>query len=227
MTLKKALEERKRDVPVKESENVKTDSHLSEPIKREEHVAVQFAVTYIGKLAVSHRRAPPTLIDTSVERFRHHNQQIFITSKVTSIKAEKNESSEDIHVDKERFSYPPVKALSFDTAGEKQDELHDGGLSSRPRSVSDGTPTCNDYMTGPTSPGGFNQSTKSQRRLSCLSESRNLLMHISTTSVSLSSSLSGKVLMERKVQEISFCQQVQYVIYKNFFKIFCLIYVLV
>ena len=41
MTLKKALEERKREVPVKESENVKTDSHLSEPIKREEHVAVQ------------------------------------------------------------------------------------------------------------------------------------------------------------------------------------------
>lgn len=210
MALKKALEDCKRQHPVKEFENLKSDCSPCEKVPRKDvskHAGVQYEVTYIGKLAVSHRRAPPTLIDTSVERFRHHNQQILLTSKLHTLRAEQKEESDD--TDRKRL-HPPVKAFSFD-GDRKQDQLSDDDLSNRPRSVSDAIPMSNDCLLNSSSfDSVFSRPTRSGRRLS-FPESRSLLMHISINSVLFSSSVSGKVLMERKVQEISFCQQVCYI----------------
>lgn len=212
MTLKRALEECKSQLPVKE--NVKTDAALRDRPAKEQR-QLQYNVTYVGKLAVSHRKAPSTLIDTSVERFRHHNQQMLLTSKLNSLKTEQNDSEAQNETQNEAPSeerHPtrsPVKAMSMDIEDKTPQTEHVGDVL-RPRSVSDGTPSSMDPTTREASVA-FKRLPKSNRKLSLCSESRSLLMDISVHSVSFSSSVSGKLLMERKVQEISFCQQVYYV----------------
>ena len=187
-------------------ENEKTDAASRERRLSRERRPVQYNVTYVGKLAVSHRRAPPTLIDTSVERFRHHNQQITLSS----FRTEPNESE----TPSEKESHPtqtPAKTMSIDIEDKRAKEDNTEDLL-RPRSVSDGTPAslmqANDCQAS-------NALTRPNRgrKLSLFAESRSLAMNISVHSVSFSSSASGRVLMERKVQEISFCQQVLSVCY--------------
>ena len=213
VTLKRALEECKSQLPVKE--NVKTDAALRErPAK--EPCQLQYNVTYVGKLAVSHRKAPSTLIDTSVERFRHHNQQMLLTSNLNSLKTEQNDSEAQNETQNETQNeapseerHPtrsPVKTMSVDIEDKPPQTEHVGDVL-RPRSVSDGPPSSMDPTTREASIA-FKRLPKSSRKLSLCSESRSLLMDISVHSVSFSSSVSGKLLMERKVQEISFCQQV-------------------
>ena len=190
------MEECKSQLPSKENEAPKETS-------LKERRPLQYSVTYIGKLAVSHRRAPPTLIDTSVERFRHHNQQIILTSQLDSMRTEQNES--ETPPEERRSTRPPAKTMSMDIEDKQaeHDSAEDDVL--RPRSVSDGIPAS--LMAANTS-NAFNRPDKSRRKMSLFEESRSLNMKISTHSVSFSSSVSGRILMERKVQEISFCQQV-------------------
>lgn len=217
VTLKRALEECKSHLPVKE--NVKTDAALRERPRKEQH-HLQYNVTYVGKLAVSHRKAPPTLIDTSVERFRHHNQQILLTSKLNSLRTEQNDSEAQNEAPSEERhpTRSPVKTMSMDIEDKKPqaDNLEDV---LRPRSVSDGTPSSMEPTAREASIAALKRPPKSSRKLSLCSESRSLLMNISVHSVSFSSSVSGRVLMERKVQEISFCQQVYHVFKSNVYLI--------
>ena len=214
VTLKRALEECKSHLPVKE--NVRTDAALKErPTKEQRYL--QYNVTYVGKLAVSHRKAPPTLIDTSVERFRHHNQQILLTSKLNSLRTEQNDSEVQNEAPSEERhpTRSPVKTLSMDIEDKKPQT---GNLEDvlRPRSVSDGTPSSLEPTSREAS-SAFKRPPRSSRKLSLCSESRSLLMNISVHSVSFSSSVSGKLLMDRKVQEISFCQQVYHVLNSNIY----------
>ena len=153
----------------------------------------------MGKLAVSHRKAPTTLIDTSVERFRHHNQQVLLTTKLDSLRADQNEEAQETKEQSEQLQ--STKSLSFDEKKEKNLSVEDLTMA-RPRSVSD------DGSSAPAN--SFKPPSKHSRKLSVFGESRNLVMHISVNSISFSSSLTGNILMERKVQEISFCQQVCY-----------------
>lgn len=201
VTLKRALEECKSKLPVKE--NVKTDTASREHPAKEQH-HVQYNVTYVGKLAVSHRKAPPTLIDTSVERFRHHNQQVLLTSKLNSLRTEQNES--ETPPEERHPTRSPVKTMSMDIE-DKTPEQESTEDVVRPRSVSDGTPSSAMDPTACQASNAFTRPTKSNRKLSVFSENRSLIMNISVHSISFSSSVSGRILMERKVQEISFCQQ--------------------
>ena len=45
-------------------------------------VMVNFALNYVGKVVVSHRQAPPTLIDDSVERFKNLNRRLELESEL-------------------------------------------------------------------------------------------------------------------------------------------------
>jgi hypothetical protein len=200
VTLKRALEECKSQLPVKE----KTDAACRERPAKEQR-PVQYNVTYVGKLAVSHRRAPSTLIDTSVERFRHHNQQVLLTTQLNSFRTEQNEGetpSEERHPTRS-----PVKTMSMDIEDKRPEQGNTEDVL-RPRSVSDGTPSSLMDPTACQASNAFTRPTKSNRKMSIFAESRSLNMNISVHSVGFISSVSGRVLMERKFQEISFCQQV-------------------
>lgn len=204
MTLKHALEERKRHLPLKDI--VKKDAALREcPHGKAELPHVQYNVTYVGKLAVSHRKAPQTLIDKSVEAFHHRSQQMQLTSKLNSLRIEQNESRTP--PEERRAGRSPVKTMSIEIEGVRpgQEDTKDA---LRPRSVSDGTPLSLIDPTACHESSAFSMPTKSNRKLSILSENRSLVMDISVHSVLFSSSVSGAVVLERKVPEISFCQQV-------------------
>ncbi|XP_028405659.1 TBC1 domain family member 1-like [Dendronephthya gigantea] len=203
VALKQALEECKRPLPLKDI--VKKDAALQDHLHgKEDQQHVQYSVTYVGRLGVSHRRAPETLIDNSVERFHHHNQQILLTSKLNSLRTEQNES--ETPTEERRAGRSPIKTMSIEIEGVRpgQEDTEDVV---RPRSVSDGTPS---FLMNPTArqeSNPFGKPIKSNRKFSILSESRILVMDISVYSITFSSSVTGKVVMQRKVQEISFCQQ--------------------
>ena len=183
---------------------------------------------------MSHRQAPPTLIDDSVERFSRLNKRLDLQMQ---LKAQKGEKAAEKHRTELTIQIAPsplpekkvlhksvAKASSLDngltglTVCEEardrsisNDNLPPGNLEylSRPRSASDGDKT-NKWLSSLKEEGNVASTPKTHRRTGSFGDEahRNVIFRITTQSVSLISETTKAVLMERKLREISFCQQV-------------------
>ena len=222
----------KENVP----EQPTNDSNKSSPTNSSESgnsQAVIFPLWYVGRVIVSHRQAPPTLIDDLVERFNKRKGMNELEKELNGQKTEQKESGFNTasHTENHTKQHQAVKkAKSFDgekiIGGTNDCEenpsqhgtlLRGDSIGARPRSASDGDKSNNIYSSSED-----NNSMRSQhhakthsRRSSFggVSEDRNILFKISIFSIACLSSGSKMQLMERRLREVSFCQQVTCTVY--------------
>lgn len=192
--------------------------------------AVIFPLWYVGKVIVSHRQAPPTLIDDLVERFNKRKGMNELEKELGVQKTEQKESASNTfsHTENHTKQHQAVKkAKSFDgekiIGGTKDCEenpsedrkngtlLRVDSIGARPRSASDGDKSNNIYSSKDNNSARNQHHGKTHSRNSSfggVSEDRNILFKISILSIACLSNGSKMQLMERRLREVSFCQQV-------------------
>ena len=193
-----------------------------------DNVAVTvFPLWYVGRVIVSHRQAPPTLIDELVERFQN---RLGMSDLEQQLKAKHEEQkvtplvvNDENHANEHQLA---KKTKSLDSAqilqGERnsteerteEDErrrptLLRSNSGGRPRSASDGDKKQDIYSSKMNNPALRNVRTHSRNySFGNVGENRNILFKISVQSVACLSVSSKAQLMERRLREVSFCQQV-------------------
>lgn len=220
----------KENVPEQPANN-SNKSGVNNPIESGDPPAVIFPLWYVGRVVVSHRQAPPTLIDDLVERFNKCKGMNELEKELNGQKNEQKESGSNTvsHIESRTNRHQVVKkAQSFD--GEKiiggttdcEENLSEVGkqgtllrvdsIGARPRSASDGDKSNNIYSSSKDNNSVRRQHhSKTHSRHSSfggVSEDRNILFKISIFSIACLSNGSKMQLMERRLREVSFCQQV-------------------
>lgn len=195
-------------------------------------LAVVFPLWYVGRVVVSHRQAPPTLIDDLVEKFNKRSDMNDLEKQLKAKQVEQKDSvteakienrSNEHHLAKKANSIDSAEILHGETnsSNEKTEEVgqsrpqllrvnsNSGG---RPRSASDGDKTKDIYSSSKTNDTSRNKPhVKTHSRNSSFStvgENRNILFKISAQSISCLNVSTKVQLMERRLREVSFCQQV-------------------
>ena len=218
----------KENVPEQPANN-SNKSGLNNPIESGDPPAVIFPLWYVGRVIVSHRQAPPTLIDDLVERFNKCKGMNELEKELNGQKKEQKESGSNTisHMEDHSNRHQVVKkAQSFDgnkiiggTNEENPSEVGKHGTllrvdstAGRPRSASDGDKSNKIYSSSKD-----NNSVRSQHHSKTHSrhssfggvkEDRNILFKISIFSITCLSTGSKMQLMEKRLREVSFCQQV-------------------
>ncbi|RMX40307.1 hypothetical protein pdam_00008698 [Pocillopora damicornis] len=194
--------------------------------------AVIFPLWYVGRVMVSHRQAPPNLVDDLVDRFDKTKGMTELEKQLSVQKSEEREGfsntvSVNASVENHSKEHPALsKAKSLDQErilGGKsscEDKAPEGSkhpplikmnsLNGRPRSASDGDKTKNSYPTrSQDSPQNQHHAKTHSRKTSFsgVGENRNILFKISIHSIACLSAASRVLLMERRLREVSFCQQ--------------------
>ena len=189
--------------------------------------SVSYALWYVGRIVVSHRQAPPTLIDDSVERFENLSKRLDLERQLKGQRCEKvkrhrTELTIQIAAQPEAQEEEPVvvKANSFDNTVTVHDEVRERSISSenglsvkldfgnRPRSASDGDKT-KQWMGTAKEPNSLSTPQTHRRTASFGGEAtRNVIFRITPQCVTLINEMTKAILMEKKLREISFCQQV-------------------
>ena len=192
-----------------------------------DNLAVVFPLWYVGRVIVSHRQAPPTLVDELVERFQ---KRLRMSDLEQQLKAKQEEQqvtplvvNDENHAHEHQLA---KKTKSLDSAqilqGEKastEERTEEGeqtrptllrsNSGGRPRSASDGDKKQDIYPSKINNPALRNVKTHSRNSsLSNVGENRNILFKISVQSVACLSVSTKAQLMERRLREVSFCQQV-------------------
>ena len=197
-----------------------------------DNMAVIFPLWYVGKVMVSHRQAPPTLIDDLVERI---HKRLGMSDLEKQLKAQHSEAKEaplvpEVNAEIQASERLLAKAKSFDSAqvlqeqkqdtGEKTTEVSENKMprlqvnsnsGGRPRSASDGDRTKELYSAKAGCNSQNQLGAKAHSRNSSfinVGENRNVLFKISVQSLSCLSVTTKAQLMERRLREVSFCQQV-------------------
>lgn len=195
-------------------------------------LAVVFPLWYVGRVVVSHRQAPPTLIDDLVEKFNKRSDMNDLEKQLKAKQVEQKDSVTEAKIEnRSNGHHLAKKANSIDGADilqgesnrsdEKAEEVgqsrpqllrvnsNSGG---RPRSASDGDKTKDIYSSSKTNNTSRNKPhVKTHSRNSSFStvgENRNILFKISVQSISCLNVSTKVQLMERRLREVSFCQQV-------------------
>ena len=220
----------KENVPEQPTNNSNKNSPTN-PSESGDSQAVVFPLWYVGKVSVSHRQAPPTLIDDLVERFNKRKGMNELQNELNGQKSEQKESGSNTvsHNENHSNQHQAVKkAKSFDgekiiggtndceenaaEVGKHGTLLRGDSIGGRPRSASDGDKSNNIYSSSKD-----NNSVRSQHHVKThsrhssfggVSEDRNILFKISIFSIACLSNGSKMQLMERRLREVSFCQQV-------------------
>lgn len=234
----KQVAEQTENSTVSNKENVSEDpannsnkSSPNNPGESGDTQAVIFPLWYVGRVIVSHRQAPPTLIDDLVERFNKRKGMNELEKELNGQKGEQKESHSNTvsHVKNHTNQHLAAKkAKSLDdekiiggsnNCEENPSEVGKHGallrvdsLGGRPRSASDGDKTNNIYSSSKDNNSVRSQHhTRTHSRHSSISgvgEDRNILFKISIHSIACLSNGSKMQLMERRLREVSFCQQV-------------------
>lgn len=194
---------------------------------------VNFPLNYVGKVIVSHRQAPPTLIDDSVERFKNLNRRIELESELQNQNQHPQEYSSGVTTRqsppeqaKSNLHKRAMKAASLDAdiiIGDCDPKNLDASVSNeeaRPRSASDGDKKLfNPALTKDRSDSDHHPRPTHTRSASFTtnSENRNVVLQISPFNIMVVSSVSNVLLMDKKLREISFCQQVGFLFSANFY----------
>lgn len=203
----------------------------------QQKVMVSYPLTYVGRVSVSHRQAPPTLIDDSVQRFKNLNRRIQlehelhgsnshqIVSRQPNVSITKRQSPPELtkkstHQRAKKAASLEGDAIIGDCNPENLEELEDSKNASndevRPRSASDGDK--NHLKPGLTKGRADSDHTSRQTHarsasFGANSENRNVLIQISPMNVMVTSSITNVCLMDKMLREISFCQQVSQVLH--------------
>lgn len=213
-----------------ESSMPRNNSSPNLPAEGSESQAVFFPLWYVGRVIVSHRQAPPTLVDELVERFKKRTGVSDLEKQLRTKQDERKISDVTNNKAYVREHYLAKKANSLDSAellagnnsgDEKPEEVSplrpqlvkvNSNPGGRPRSASDGDKTKEVYCSSQTNSSTHNQHhVKTHSRNSSLSnvgQNRNVLFKISIQSLSCLSVSTKAQLMERRLREVSFCQQV-------------------
>lgn len=220
----------KENIPEQPTNN-SNKSSPNNPSESGDSQAVIFPLWYVGRVIVSHRQAPPTLIDNLVERFNQRKGMSELEKELNGQKSEQKERGSNTvsHIEHHAKQHQAVKkAKSFDgeemvggtndckenpsEVGKHGTLLRVDSIGGRPRSASDGDKSNNIYSSSKD-----NNSVKSQHHAKThsrhssfggVSEDRNILFKISIFSIACLSNGSKMQLMERRLREVSFCQQV-------------------
>jgi hypothetical protein len=197
-----------------------------------QNVVVNYPLTYIGRVTVSHRQAPPTLIDDSVQRFKNLNRRIELETELHSTNHHQTVTKQrSLNIPK-RQSPPELVKSTLHQRAKKAASLEgdviigecdpqtlsklDNSSSTangevRPRSASDGDKKVFNSATTKGRADSDHISRPTHARSSSFaanSENRNVILQISPQNVTVVSSTSSVCLMEKLLREISFCQQV-------------------
>lgn len=213
-----------------ESSMPRNNSNPNLPAEGSESQAVVFPLWYVGRVIVSHRQAPPTLVDELVERFKKRTGMSDLDKQLRTKQDERKISDVTNNKAYVREHYLAKKANSLDSAellagnnssDEKPEEVSplkpqlvkvNSNPGGRPRSASDGDKTKEVYSSSKTNSSTHNQHhLKTHSRNSSFSnvgENRNVLFKVSMQSLSCLSVSTKAQLMERRLREVSFCQQV-------------------
>lgn len=222
-----------KDDVSEESTNNSNSSSPNNPGETANTQAVVFPLWYVGRVIVSHRQAPPTLIDDLVERFHKRKGMNELEKQLNEQKGEQKESRSNtvngnINVENHTNQHQAAKkAKSLDgekilSGANKFEEnpaevvkhathLKADNFSGRPRSASDGDKTNNIYSSKGNNSSRSQHHAKTHSRNSSfggVNENRNILFKISIHSIACLSVMSKMQLMERRLREVSFCQQV-------------------
>ena len=184
-----------------------------------------FPLWYVGRVGVSHRQAPPTLIDDCVELFKNIRGRSDLEKELKDQQLERNtgpshgkhlaaKKANSLDDDKMCRETTSCKEGSLDSYKNESSLKVEREVGWRPRSASDGDRRTNVYSPSTTSnPTQSHLHVKSHARnasFSNVGENRNILFQISSQSVMCQSMATKAVLMEKKLREVSFCQQVGY-----------------
>ena len=191
-----------------------------------------FPLWYVGRVIVSHRQAPPTLIDELVERFQKRSEMSDLEQqlkakheeqKVTPLVVNDENHANEHQLAKKTKSLDSAQILQGEgNSTEERTEEEEQGRTTllksnsggRPRSASDGDKKQDIYSSKINNPALRNVRTHSRNSsFSNVGENRNILFKISVQSVACLSVSSKAQLMERRLREVSFCQQVCFCIF--------------
>lgn len=219
----------KENVP-EQPENNSNKSGVNNAVESGDPPAVIFPLWYVGRVIVSHRQAPPTLIDDLVERFNKCKVMNKLEKELNGQKNEQKESGSNTvsHIESHTNRHQVVKkAQSFDgekiiggtnnceenqsKVGKQGTLLRVDSIGARPRSASDGDKSSDIYSSKDNNSVRRQHHSKTHSRHSSfggVSEDRNILFKISIVSIACLSNGSKIQLMERRLREVSFCQQV-------------------
>ena len=189
---------------------------------------VKYPLWYVGKVVVSHRQAPPTLIDDSVERFKNLRRALD-SERDSKVQERKDFMERSISLSKNHIKQQPpttepkgIHKIASKTQSLESGVIHgeSGGTrpapespraatNARPRSASDGDKNkpCSSLKEG----GRPNLMLKTHTRTASFgneAENRNVLLQITGHTVTIIGMVSKVVLMEKRLRDISFCQQV-------------------
>lgn len=217
-----------------EPTNISNNGSPNNPVETSENQAVEFPLWYVGRVVVSHRQAPPTLIDDLVDRFNKRKGMTELEKELNGKKVEQRDGRSNtvsviVNVENHTNEHQVAKkAKSLDSekilggtnnceentteVGKNGTLLRVESFGGRPRSASDGDKTNNIYSSSKDSNSIRSQHhTKSHSRNSSfggVSENRNVVFKISIYSIACLSVTTKLQLMERRLREVSFCQQV-------------------
>lgn len=200
-----------------------------------DNLTVIFPLWYVGRVVVSHRQAPPTLVDDLVERFNKRLGMSDLEKRLKAKQEEQKETATTAHVENHANQHRLAKkAKSLDgeqtlqvgvsSGEEKTDEAVqsrpqvvrlNSNPDGRPRSSSDGDKT-RDLCSGKANKQLHIKTHSRNASFSTVGENRNILFKISLQSVSCLSVSTKAQLMERRLREVSFCQQVCSILIKYY-----------
>ena len=187
--------------------------------------AVKHTLWYVGRVVVSHRQAPPTLIDDFVRRFRNlrksnsMDKELKCKEKPETAGKKSAQSSPVVAPKKPHataFKTQSLESGMFSGMGRMKVSLEPPrelvAAGSRPRSASDGDQKKMHYSSKDDNHHNLVISRSHSRAASFgnEAENRNVAFHITDHSVTIVGLVSKVVLMEKRLKDISFCQQVSF-----------------
>ncbi|XP_001632545.3 TBC1 domain family member 1 isoform X2 [Nematostella vectensis] len=187
-------------------------------VPSEEHIMVSYPLCYIGRVNVSHRQAPPTLIDDSVSKFRNLNRRKELEeelnnpkrpplSRTMSSSVPKRQPPPELYkaAHKNTVRVTTVDEEKITNTADKDDEPLQPSDVQRPRSASDGDKK---LFALPTKERCDSDHTRNANKAyNTPAANRSVLLRITSQHVSVISTSSSGLLLEKKLREISFCQQ--------------------
>ncbi|XP_070552767.1 TBC1 domain family member 1-like isoform X2 [Ptychodera flava] len=155
-----------------------------------------FEVLYVGKIVVSHKKAPPTLIDDTIQKFREHEER-------KREKAEENEEKADDVINEKEAEETNTETNDNTTNVKEKDSK---AVDEKENTDSN---TKKELTRRKSKTNELRSENRSKRNVHSTESEKNriILFHIGRNDISLISLDKKNFMLTKRFKEISFCSQ--------------------